>query len=122
MKSRINLEELLVRVENDRKLLKDLVEIFRAVLPDHLSALEAAVGAANPPQVVQNAHSLKGMLANMAAPQAASAAAHLEKLGRENQSLEFGRALSALKDELAGLLPELEAAVTEEQIENPDRG
>lgn len=122
MKSRINLEELLVRVENDRKLLKDLVEIFGAVLPDHLSALEAAVGAANPPQVVQNAHSLKGMLANMAAPQAASAAAHLEKLGRENQSLEFGPALSALKDELAGLLPELEAAVTEEQIENPDRG
>lgn len=121
MKPRINLEELLVRVENDGKLLKDLVEIFRAVLPGHLSALEAAVEAANPPQVVRNAHSLKGMLANMAAPQAASAAAHLEKLGRENQSLEFGSALAALEDELAGLLPELEAAAAEEPIENPNR-
>ena len=109
MKTRLNVPDLLGRVENDKQLLKDLVDIFRADLPRYVRALEAAVEAVNPAEVARSAHGLKGMLANMAAPQAAAAAAHLERLGRENDGGHFSVALGDLKDELAGLVPELEA-------------
>jgi len=109
MKPRLNVQDLLGRVENDKQLLRDLVDIFRADLPRYVTALEAAVEAVDPVEVARSAHALKGMLANLAAPQAAAAAAHLEKLGRDNDGGQFSAALADLKDELAGLVPELEA-------------
>ena len=113
MTARLNIQDLLGRVENDRELLRDLVDIFRSDLPRYLSVLEQAVEHWDSAEVARTAHSLKGMLANLAAPRAAGAAGHLEALGREGKGKELAAALGSLKQEVSGLLPELEAAVTE---------
>ena len=113
MTTRIDIQDLLGRVENDRELLKDLVDIFRSDLPQYLAALEQAVYDRDSAEVARTAHSLKGMFANLAAPRAASAAAHLEALGREANAKGLAAALADLNQEVSGLLPELEAVATE---------
>ena len=105
---------MLGRVENDRELLGELVEIFRGDLPRYLAELEQAVQAGDAQAVARTAHTLKGMLSNLAAVQAAAAAAELEELGKSGTIQEFARAEEEFRDEVAGVLPELEAAVAGE--------
>lgn len=93
-------------------MLRDLVGIFRIDLPRYLNVLEKAVKEMDARQVAQAAHALKGMLANLSA---ARAAAHLEALSRESKTAEFAEALAAFKEEVSGVLPELEEVVAEEK-------
>ena len=112
--ARLDVSDLLGRVENDRELLGELVEIFRGDLPRYLAELEQAVQAGDAQAVARTAHTLKGMLSNLAAVQAAAAAAELEELGKSGKIQEFARAEEEFRDEVAGVLPELEAAVAGE--------
>ncbi len=90
----INLEELLARVENDRELMRDLLSIFREEFPRHYQALRGAVDSLDANRVATEAHTLKGMLANLAASEAAGAAAHLEHLARNGEIAKFQESLS----------------------------
>src|SRR5262249_50018279 len=78
----MDLDELLARVENDRELMRDLMLVFKEEFPRHSEALREAVASQDASGVVSAAHTLKGMLSNMAAGEAAAAAASLERLGR----------------------------------------
>ena len=90
----INLEELLARVENDRELMRDLLSIFREEFPRHYQALREAVESLDANRVATEAHTLKGMLANLAAGEAAGAAAHLERLAHNGEIAQFRESLS----------------------------
>jgi two-component system, sensor histidine kinase and response regulator len=112
-RSLIDLAELLTRVENDRELMRDLLSIFREEFPRRRQALREAVESLDAKQVASEAHALKGMLANLAAGEAAGAAARLEQLGRDGKSAEFRESLAAFDNIAEELLPQLDACMAE---------
>jgi HPt (histidine-containing phosphotransfer) domain-containing protein len=114
--SAIDFAELLSRVDNDRELLLDLMSIFKEDFPRHVHELTEVVAAHDHKKMTVVGHTLKGMLANLAVSRAASAAAKLEQLGRENGGeSEIADALHEFQREVQGLLPEMEAYMAEVQ-------
>lgn len=109
----IDLQELLARVENDRELLSDLFRIFKEEFPRHLEVLRQAVNSGDGKKVAAEAHSLKGMLSNLAAGPAATAAAQLEQLGRNQIASEYPQALDVLEKIGKELLIELDTSMAE---------
>jgi len=104
----VDIAELLMRVENDRELIRDLVAIFREDFPKQLELLRAAVEKGEPKQVSACAHPLKGMLANLAAHDASTKAAQLEQLGRDGNIAAMKEAFILLEQAAARLLKELD--------------
>jgi two-component system sensor histidine kinase/response regulator len=108
-----NFAELLVRVDNDRELLIDLLTIFKEDFPRHLQGLREAIAGRDSAAVAAVSHTLKGMLSNLAAERASRLAGQLEKLAREGQSRNFSDLLFQFETEAESLLPQLEAYVAE---------
>lgn len=101
----IDLEELLARVEDDRELLRELLLIFKEEFPQRFQALREAVESLDATRVVLEAHSLKGMLSNLAASEAAAVAAELERSARNKETAKFREAFAhfeTIAKELAG--------------------
>jgi two-component system, sensor histidine kinase and response regulator len=109
----IDFTELLGRVENDRELMRDLLLIFKEEFPGHLQALRDAVDSRDGERVKAEAHTLKGMLANLAASSAADAAARLEQLGRNREVSEFQEACASFESISKELLLQLDTCITE---------
>jgi len=63
---RINLPELLFRLDDDRELLRELLAIFKEDFPQHLHAFRDAVASQDMKQTKTVSHTLKGMLSNLA--------------------------------------------------------
>lgn len=112
-KNFIDLEELLERTENDRALMRDLLTIFKEEFPQRLQSLREAVGFRNGAHVVMEAHALKGMLSNLAAVEAAAAAAELERLGRNNETSKFLESFSRFEVVAKELSRQVEACMAE---------
>jgi HPt (histidine-containing phosphotransfer) domain-containing protein len=112
---RVDFEELLARVDNDRELLRELVSIFKEDFPQHLRALREALARHDRKQVAIVSHTLKGMLANLAVTEAAATAARLEQLAVNGTEDSQRQALSAFEEETDGLLSELESCMAEAQ-------
>jgi two-component system sensor histidine kinase/response regulator len=112
-RSLIDFAELLSRVENDRELMRDLLSIFKEEFPRRRQALREAVESLDAKQVASEAHALKGMLSNLAAREAAGAAARLEQLGWERKSAEFRESLATFDNIAEELLGQLDSCVTE---------
>lgn len=108
-----DLPELLARVENDRELMRDLLQIFKEEFPRHLQALRDAVDSLDSQKVATEAHTLKGMLSNLAASSAAGAAARLEQLGRSREVGEFQEACSSFENMSKELLLQLDTCMVE---------
>jgi HPt (histidine-containing phosphotransfer) domain-containing protein len=108
-----NHAELLARVDNDRELLYDLLAIFKEVFPRQLQALGEAVESGDGKLVAVAAHTLKGMLLNLAAGQAATAAGRLEQLGRSGETSGFQDAFAAFEKDAMRLLLQLDACMAE---------
>jgi CheY-like chemotaxis protein len=106
-------EELLARVENDRELLRDLLAIFKEEFPRQLLALREAVEAGDGDRVATAAQTLRGMLSNLSATQAAATAARLEQMGRKKETLGFQEAFGVFENDANRLLPQLDACLTE---------
>ena len=106
-------EELLARVENDRELLRDLLTIFKEDFPRQLLALREAVETKDGDRVATAAHTLRGMLSNLAASQAAATAARLEQMGRKNETLGFQEAFVVFQNDVDKLLPQLDVCMAE---------
>jgi PAS domain S-box-containing protein len=109
----LDFPELLGRVENDRELLRDLLLIFKDEFPRHLHSLSEAVESMDSGRVSAAAHTIKGMLLNLAAPHAAAAAAQLERLGRDGKTSAFQESFALLESEAAKLLLFVEVHMTE---------
>jgi HPt (histidine-containing phosphotransfer) domain-containing protein len=111
--SRVNLPELLARVDNDRELLCDLLSIFKEEFPGYIKSLEDAVVRKDAADVASVSHTLKGMLSNLAVAKASASAARLEQLARARETASFLDAFAAFEREVHGLLPEMETYMAE---------
>jgi CheY-like chemotaxis protein len=79
--SPVDVAQLLDRLDGDRILLAELVELFRADFPANLLAAQRAIDSHNAGGLRTTAHALKGALANLSATQASELAAELEAMG-----------------------------------------
>ena len=104
---------MLERVENDRELVRDLLLIFKQEFPRHLRALRDGVDSMDGNKVAAEAHTMKGMLSNLAAGSAAGAAARLEQLGRNQEVSEFQEACDSFEDLSKELMLELDTCMAE---------
>jgi HPt (histidine-containing phosphotransfer) domain-containing protein len=104
-----DIEAALARVDGDRALLVELVEIFSKEYPTTLAALQAAVATNDSQAVYHAAHTLKGSVGNFGATAAMEAARTLEMLGRQGELSEATAALAVLEEELGRLHSALES-------------
>ncbi|HKW55907.1 MAG TPA: Hpt domain-containing protein [Candidatus Acidoferrum sp.] len=108
-----NTQELLGRVDNDPELMHEILGIFRTEFPRALRALALSVADGDVRKSATLSHTLKGMLANIAAPRAAAAAANLERLAAAGDRGALATGLDKLQIETAALQPHLEAYLAE---------
>jgi len=114
--NRINLPELLARLDDDRELLRDLLSTFKEDFPGHLQALREAVERQDMKQATVVSHTLKGMLSNLAVTKAAATAAQLEHLASGGREVPLKEALAAFEREVEGLLPEMKTYMAEARL------
>ena len=100
---------LLAGVSGDRKLLRELVELFLGDRSKMLAQIRNAVRRRDAAKVQSAAHALKGSVGNFAARSAYEAARKLETLGREGDLTAVGAAYAALEDEVTRLAESLTA-------------
>jgi CheY-like chemotaxis protein len=98
---------LLERVEGDPTLLAEMVKLFSQDSLRLLAAIREGLGRNDARAVERSAHTLKGALNNLSATAAATAAAHLEKLGCGGDLAGAKGACAALEQELERLKPAL---------------
>jgi HPt (histidine-containing phosphotransfer) domain-containing protein len=104
--------ELLARVDNDRDLLRELLDIFKDDAPRHLETLRDAVARGDTAKVASEAHALRGMLSNLSAKKAGAAAATLEQLARTGQVADFAASFCLFEQQMRQLMPEIEACLS----------
>jgi CheY-like chemotaxis protein/HPt (histidine-containing phosphotransfer) domain-containing protein len=95
--------DLLARVEGDRDLLLDLVNIFRTESPGLLANLRQKVEAGDARGVQEAAHAIKGTVGNFGAPAASEAARVLEAMGQKGVLTEAGPGVARLEREVEQL-------------------
>ncbi len=105
----------LERVDGDRELLGEIIELFQQDVGALVEELEAAVRSKDSEAIMRTAHRLKGSVATFAAKPATAAALHLETMGREGNVADAEAAFADLKAELARLQPVLESLRLEVQ-------
>jgi len=93
----IDVSQLLDRLDGDRALLAELVDLFRAEFPANLTAAQQAIHQQDANGLRSAAHALKGALANLSVIEASALASELEAIGK---SLDLTRAQATL-DRLA---------------------
>jgi HPt (histidine-containing phosphotransfer) domain-containing protein len=108
--------EILARVEGDRALLAELVELFGIEVPGRLAELRRCVEAGNARGVQDAAHALRGCVGNFGAAAAKDAALALEFLGRNEDLREAGPRLAELELEVERLGSGLAHMVKEENV------
>jgi two-component system, sensor histidine kinase and response regulator len=105
----INVPQLLDRLDGDRALLAELVDLFRADFPGNLSALQRAIDQQDANGLRSAAHTLKGALAHLSAMKASSLAAELEAIGKSQDWLRAQATLDHLAQEINSGMRVLEA-------------
>ncbi len=106
----VDLNEVLERVENDRELLVEIIEIFLEDYPGKMNDLQDALSKKDFNQTREIAHSLKGAAANISAKKIAALFLELEDMGKSNDASghegkiqQIGVLVEELKDYLAKL-------------------
>jgi CheY-like chemotaxis protein len=100
---------LLDRVGGDRAFLSELTELFRIEYPRQLSYARQALAEENSDGVMQAAHALRGVLANLAATGPSETGATLEEIGNSGDLSMAGPTLDRLEEELQSVLRTLES-------------
>ena len=84
----VNTAALLERVGGSEDIMRQLVDVFLANLPDMMCAIEAAIDANDPEKLRKSAHSLKGAVSNFGYEPATKTARELEYLGRDRGAVD----------------------------------
>ena len=87
----------------DRKLLREVVTLFRADCPSSLRTIERAIGRRDAEALRLAAHRLKGAIATVGAPAGRHAAGELEATARGGDFESAGRAYARLREEIVRL-------------------
>lgn len=104
-----NLDELMERLDGDQEFLRELLEIFRQDGRGNLERARSQMAQRDLPGLSRTAHTLKGMLKNLAMGAAAEAAAALEKSADGGLTERSEELLVRLEKELARVAPKVEA-------------
>lgn len=111
--SPLDKEGLLARVEGDRELLREVVELF---LEEHLGTMadiRTALEAGDAPAVARLSHMMKGSVSNFCAPPARDAALRLEQAGERGDLAGASALFDSLEREIDQLKRVLTALVAE---------
>jgi len=87
----------------DRRLLSEVIALFRADYPGTLRKIAAAISAGDAERLRLHAHALKGALATVGAPAGRDAAFALEQMGRAGDFSGTAEAVAALRGAIASL-------------------
>ena len=101
--------QLLDRIEDDRSLLAELIEIFRREYPENLQAAQRAIELKNAEGLQLAGHTLRGALGNLSATGASALAAKLEAAGRRKDLIGAQAIYDELVPELSKVIRALEA-------------
>ena len=96
----IDLQDLLVRVDHDLELLREIFELFEKEFPLLFESLTDAVRRGDAKGVQGTAHTLKGMLAGLSFISAASTAKLVEQMAGQPHSQDMQSALSLLQNQV----------------------
>ena len=110
--SEVDVPELLDRVGGDADLLREITTIFLEEYPQLLEDVRSAVAHCDDHLLERSAHSLKGSVSNFGAESATAAAYSLEKMGRQKNAASAAAHLQKLEAELSSLLPGLQALLS----------
>jgi two-component system sensor histidine kinase/response regulator len=105
----IDVGPLLERIDDDRALLLELVEIFRREYPGSFQIAQRAIDTKSPDDLQRVGHALKGALGNLSATGASSLAAELESMGRSLDLTDAQSTLNRLVYEVGNVMLALES-------------
>jgi signal transduction histidine kinase/DNA-binding response OmpR family regulator/HPt (histidine-containing phosphotransfer) domain-containing protein len=88
----------------DRRLLREILMIFREDCPTHLRAIREALTQGHPQELERVAHSLKGSLRTFGAAEAAQTADQLERLGHGDSVAGAGELVAILEGQVEAVL------------------
>jgi len=91
--------QMMVRLMNDKDLVKLVIHQFLEGIPTLIEELEAAIQQHNIEEVIRLAHSIKGVAANVSAEQLLSLSGRIEKEVRENGELAKTIQLTEIRQE-----------------------
>jgi two-component system, sensor histidine kinase and response regulator len=104
----VNAPELLQRIDGDRGLLAELVDILRGEYPVQLRKTRESIARGDATAVERVGHALKGALENLSATNASSYAADLESMGRSGNLALAGPKLKELENEMHRVMETLD--------------
>ena len=105
----IDIDRLLERVAGDRKLVRELITIFRADAPGLMRRITRARTKQDAESLSHAAHALKGALGAIGAGPALHAAAQLEEAARNGELADAERLVATLSAEMSRLDKKLKA-------------
>lgn len=97
----IDMKEVLDRVQDDRELLMELLQIFTQDYEEKDKILKDAIGKKDFEQVKNIAHSIKGASGNIAAKQLHASFLQLEQMARAQDFSRAAEVLSAVDQQFA---------------------
>lgn len=119
MESAINSQELWERLGGDHELLSEILECFHQEYPAQIQTLREALQVKEAHRVERVAHSLKGALANLSAPEGRKLAAEVERLARTGELAQADSLLAPLEEEINRVFQALHNLSKESSVENP---
>jgi two-component system, sensor histidine kinase and response regulator len=93
----------LARVQGDRAMLQEVIQLLCAETPELLAAIRAAITRGDSQALQRAAHALKGTVRSFGAEAAGDAALRLEVMGRSGDLTHAALACAALEQEVAAL-------------------
>ena len=103
--------EALARVADDRVLLAQMVELFRAASPKMLSAIRNSVASGDAIALARSAHALNGSAGNFGQTESVESARELERMGREGILVGASERFTMLEVQVARLERDLTSFV-----------
>lgn len=104
----IDVNQLLEVLDDDRALLGELLEIFRADYPNHLGIARRAIESGNLLELERAGHTLKGALGNLSAKNAWALAHELEVNAKDIDPVQAQVTLDKLENEIKLVVAALE--------------
>ena len=99
--SGIDLLELLIRVDNDCELLREVFVLFEGEFPRIFQALTSATTRGDMKETHHLAHTLKGMLAGLSFTDATSSAARIEQMAAQSNAEQISQEPFRLQQQVA---------------------
>ena len=102
-------QALLGRVHGDLNLLRELIDLFAAEVPEMLARIEKAIQDGSPSEMEKASHKIKGSMLQFSAQKAARIARQLEESGQTGSMAGAGMLLEQLRKEIDALQQTLRA-------------